>query len=114
MANARFLTLSVGLAAALTASKAPAQGHGHPPSAGAKPSADSAEMGEMADHAMMGGAMDMNMMKHMELTPSRTPTAGDSARARQIATGLKRAIGRYRDTVAAVADGYRLFAPQVK
>jgi hypothetical protein len=113
MANARFLILSVGLAAVLTASKSAAQGHVHPTA----PAGDTSQMSDMADHAMgssMAGSMDMNMMKHMALTPSRPATHADSARARQIATDLKRAIAKYADTAAAVADGYKMFAPNIK
>jgi hypothetical protein len=117
MANARFLILSVGLAAVLTASKNTAEGQVHPQVPASVPSADSGAMSDMADHAMgssMAGSMDMNMMKHMALTPSRAATPADSARARQIATDLKRAIAKYADTTAAVADGYKMFAPNVK
>jgi hypothetical protein len=74
---------------------------------------DSAQMAGMADHAMSTSA-DVNMMKHMALTPSRPATSADSARARQIASDLKRAIAKYADTAAAVADGYKMVAPNVK
>lgn len=74
---------------------------------------DSMQMSGMADHAM-SGAMDENMMKHMLLSPPRAPTHADSVRAMQVAMELKRAISRYQDTAAAVADGYRMFAPAVK
>jgi len=50
----------------------------------------------------------------MVMPPVRAPTPGDSARAARIATELRRAILEYRDTTAAVADGYRMFAPQIK
>jgi hypothetical protein len=70
-------------------------------------------MADMADHAM-SGPMDENMMKHMRLTPLRTPTHDDSVRATKVAAELKRAIAKYQDTAAAVADGYRMFLPEVK
>ena len=70
-------------------------------------------MAGMADHAM-NGPMDMNMMKHMELSPSRPPTHADSVRASAVAAELKRAIAKYADTAAAVADGYKMFLPNVK
>lgn len=114
MANASFLILGVGLAVSLNASSARAQGHVHPTP---PPMTDSARMSDMADHAMdhsMSGSMDANMMKHMALTPSRPATSADSVRARQIATDLKRAIAKYADTAAAVKDGYKMFAPNVK
>ena len=51
---------------------------------------------------------------HMEMTPLRKPAPGDSARAAAIAAELRAAIVKYRDTATAVADGYRMFAPQIK
>jgi hypothetical protein len=114
MTKGRFLTLSAGLAAILTASKSSAQGHVHP--IATPPVVDSGPMSNMADHAMGSsmGATDVNMMKHMALTPTRPATSADSARARQIAADLKRAIAKYADTAAAVADGYKMFAPNIK
>jgi len=74
---------------------------------------DSAHMAGMADHAM-SGPMDANMMKHMELSPSRPRNHADSVRATNVASQLKRAIAKYQDTAAAVADGYKMFLPGVK
>jgi hypothetical protein len=73
----------------------------------------SAQMTGMADH-VMSGPMDANMMKHMQLTPPRAPTHEDSLRATRVATELRQAIAKYRDTAVAVADGYQLFLPNVK
>jgi hypothetical protein len=70
-------------------------------------------MADIADHAM-SGPMDENMMKHMRLTPLRTPTHDDSVRATKVAADLKRAIAKYQDTAVAVADGYKMFLPEVK
>ena len=108
-------TAALGARRLLTASQGAAQGHVHPGGAAAG-TGDTSQMSDMADHAMDGhaGSMDDNMMKHMALTPSRPATPADSARARQIATDLKRAIAKYDDTTAAVADGYKMFAPNVK
>jgi hypothetical protein len=58
--------------------------------------------------------MDQNMMKHMQLTPERPPTHADSVRAQTIAEELKRAIAKYQDTATAIADGYKMFLPNVK
>lgn len=74
---------------------------------------DSARMTGMADHAM-SGSMDENMMKHMELSPPRPATHADSVRGMKLAGELKQAIAKYADTAAAVADGYRMFLPNVK
>jgi hypothetical protein len=75
--------------------------------------ADSAQMAGMADHAM-SGPMDENMMKHMELSPARIPTHDDTVRAVRVASELRQAIAKYQDTAVAVADGYRMFLPNVK
>jgi hypothetical protein len=114
MDKRRITTLTL-VAACLTAAatRLPGQsGHVHP-QAGAKPVADSAKMAGMADHAM-SGPMDENMMKHMQLTPTRTATHDDSVRATKIVAELKQAIAKYQDTTAAVADGYKMFLPDVK
>ena len=55
-----------------------------------------------------------NSALHLEMTPLRAPAPGDSARAAAVAAELRRAIGKYRDTTAAVADGFRMFAPQIR
>jgi hypothetical protein len=77
---------------------------------------DSTRMAGMADHAMsdMRSSMDENMMRHMELTPMRTPTHADSVRATKITAELQHAIAKYQDTATAVADGYKMFLPNVK
>jgi hypothetical protein len=79
----------------------------------ARPQNDSAQMAGKADHAM-SGPMDENMMKHMELTPLRTPTHEDTVRAMKIAAALRQAIEKYQDTAVARADGYKMFLPNVK
>jgi hypothetical protein len=71
------------------------------------------QMAGMADHAM-SGPMDENMMKHMELTPMRAPTHADTVKANKVVADLRRAIAKYGDTTAAVADGYKMFAPNIK
>ena len=110
MTKTRFLTLALGLTSLTSVTSAAS-------AAAQKPGSDSARMADMADHAMsrtMSGAMDVNMMKHMELTPTRPATHADSVKARQLAAELKRAIAKYQDTSVAVADGYRMFLPNVK
>ena len=59
-------------------------------------------------------AVPDNAALHMEMSPTRAATAADSARAATIARELRAAIMKYRDTSAAVADGYRMFMPKVK
>ena len=51
---------------------------------------------------------------HMEMSPARSTQPGDSAKAANVATELRAALAQYRDTAAAVADGYKMFLPNVK
>lgn len=55
-----------------------------------------------------------NSALHMEMSPTRPASAADSARAATVARELRTALLKYRDTSAAVADGYRMFMPKVK
>lgn len=64
--------------------------------------------------AAMSGPMSREARLHMLLTPERRATAADSARARAIAAQLRTALRKYADTAAAVADGYRMFMPNIK
>ena len=73
---------------------------------------DSSAVGQV-DAAMSGHATG-NMALHMDMTPLRPTAPGDSARAANIVRTLRAAITKYQDPSAAVKDGYRLFAPQVK
>jgi hypothetical protein len=58
--------------------------------------------------------VDDNVKLHMEMTPTIRATSPDSARAAKVAGTLRAALMQYRDTAAAVADGYRMFLPGVK
>ena len=57
---------------------------------------------------------DMNMRFHMEMTPTRPATREDSIKADRVLAELRESISKYRDTTAAVADGYKMFMPKVK
>jgi hypothetical protein len=84
--------------------------HAHDMSA---PAADSVHMANAADAAMsmpMSGAEAL----HLEMSPVRAATHDDSARATAIVRQLRTVLAKYADTAMAVADGYRLFAPQMK
>lgn len=59
--------------------------------------------------------MDMRAMaEHMETTPYRPVTVADSIRASTVVTELRQAIAKYRDVRVAEADGFRMFARQIK
>jgi hypothetical protein len=64
--------------------------------------------------AGMSDADKAAMAAHMITTPMRAPTAAESARAERIASELKAAIVKYRDVRVAEADGFQMFAPQLK
>jgi hypothetical protein len=64
-----------------------------------------------AEHAMSGS---LDMTGHLELTPRRAATAADTARGAAILAALRPTLERYRDVRAAEADGFRMFAPQIK
>jgi hypothetical protein len=49
---------------------------------------------------------------HLDLTPVRKAAPGDAARAARVAAELRRGIAKYKDVSVAVADGFRMFAPQ--
>jgi hypothetical protein len=70
------------------------------------------------DHAAaeraMTAAPDSIGRLHMEMTPLRKATKADSAKALAVVRELRAAIAKYADTTAAVRDGFKLFAPQMK
>jgi hypothetical protein len=68
-----------------------------------------------ADESMGGHHHnDMNSRFHMELTPTRPATRDDSLQAQRVLDELRQSIAKYADTSAAVADGYKMFMPNVK
>jgi hypothetical protein len=67
-----------------------------------------------AHHMMDGHAAASNASLHVEMTPVWRATPEDSARAAHVARTLRSALEKYRDTTAAVADGYRMFLPKLK
>jgi len=54
------------------------------------------------------------MAKHMAYTSSRPLTVADSIRAARVVNELRQAIAKYRDVKLAEADGFKMFAPQIK
>jgi hypothetical protein len=68
----------------------------------------------MPTHDANRSVSEGNEALHMLMTPTRPAAPGDSARAAAIAATLRASIAKYADTTAAVADGYRMFAPQIR
>jgi hypothetical protein len=71
--------------------------------------AAAAANGAMSDHDMQG----MNMSAHMHMTDLRAANAADEKRAADILEQLRPAIEKYKDYHVALADGYRIFGPNV-
>ncbi len=57
------------------------------------------------DHEPMGA--------HMRMTELRKPQPGDAARAQQVVDEVRPALEKYRDYKVALAEGYRIFLPNV-
>jgi hypothetical protein len=72
---------------------------------------------DMAGMDMSGGSDDWKMTamaKHMAYSSPRPLTAGDSVKAAYVIKELRQAIAKYQDVSVAEADGYKMFAPQIK
>jgi hypothetical protein len=82
------------------------------------PSLRSGQAAAQHDHAAAERAMaalpDSIGRLHMEMTPLRKATKTDSIKALSVANELRAAIAKYADTAAAVRDGFKQFAPQMK
>lgn len=105
--------LAALLLAAATSLPLAAQHEGHTHGEQQSDSAMSAMPG-MNAAAEQSMSEDMHMNPHMRMTATRPPTAADSARARALVDTLRRALAKYRDVKVAEADGFAMFAPQVK
>lgn len=68
-------------------------------------------------HAPADGSMSAAAHKHagdhMKMTAPRRPNPGDRERADAVAEAARRAIARYKNYRAALADGYRILQPGV-
>jgi hypothetical protein len=66
----------------------------------------------------MGGPSDdwkmARMSMHMAYSSPRSMMAADSAKAAGVINELRQAIAKYQDVSVAEADGYKMFAPQIK
>lgn len=56
----------------------------------------------------------MKMGNHMQMSLQAKPQPGDEARAKEIVAAARRVVERYADVDAALADGYKPFAPSGK
>src|SRR5438270_5871508 len=83
---------------------------------------DTAATASTSSHDMAG--MDMSgtnadwkmtaMAKHIAYSSPRPLTAADSIRSALVISKLRQAIAKYQDVKVAEADGYKMFAPQIR
>jgi hypothetical protein len=55
----------------------------------------------------------MDMGPHMKMTMLRDPKPGDAARAAQVVEGARKIAEKYQDYKTALADGFKIFLPNV-
>ena len=80
------------------------------------PSSDSHEMSATGDDASAMHAMEhrhMNMGPHMKMTELRPLKPGDKEKADRVVQAARAAAEKYKDYKTALADGYRIFLPNV-
>ncbi|MFZ0760439.1 MAG: hypothetical protein WAM69_10855 [Candidatus Sulfotelmatobacter sp.] len=68
------------------------------------------DAGMSAMHSMEG---HMHMGPHMKMTALRPPKPGDAERAQQVVEAARRASGKYIDYHVALADGFKIFHPEI-
>jgi hypothetical protein len=64
-------------------------------------------------HAMHSMEGHMDMGPHMTMTALRQAKPGDADRARQVADAARKASEKYTDYHAALADGFKIFHPEI-
>jgi hypothetical protein len=64
-------------------------------------------------HAMHSMEGHMDMGPHMKMTALRPPRPGDAARAEQVVETARKASEKYLDYHVALADGYKIFHPEI-
>ena len=72
---------------------------------------------DMAGMEMSGDNDDWKMAamaRHMAYSSERPLSAADSVRSAGVINELRQAIAKYQDVKVAEADGYKMFAPQIK
>src|ERR1700674_5196740 len=68
---------------------------------------------ETSAHVMNSMEGHMDMGPHMKMTALRSSKPGDAARAQQVADEARKAAEKYIDSHAALADGYKIFHPEL-
>jgi hypothetical protein len=65
-------------------------------------------------HAMHSMEGHMDMGPHMKMTALRSAKPGDAARAKEVAESARKASEKYTDYHVALADGYKIFHPELR
>lgn len=106
-------TIAVAFIAGVSGQLYAQHSHDHPDTTATHASRSAAD--SMAGMAGMGDDWKMAAMsKHMAYSSTRPLTIQDSIRSAHVISELRQAIVKYRDVKAAEADGYRMFAPEIK
>jgi hypothetical protein len=64
-------------------------------------------------HVMNSMEGHLDMGPHMKMTALHAPKPGDAARAQQVAEEARKASEKYTDYHTALAEGYKIFLPEV-
>jgi len=80
---------------------------------GAEKDGDKDADSDASAHVMHSMEGHMDMGPHMKMTARRPPKPGDAARAQQVAEEARKASEKYIDYHAALADGFKIFHPEV-
>ena len=68
---------------------------------------------DASTHVMSSMEGHMDMGPHMKMTALRAPKPGDAARAQAVVEAARKAAGKYTDYHTALADGFKIFHPEV-
>ena len=115
MRRAATLLLVVGSTGRLQAQSGSSHRHDPRPASpvrdGRPPAGEGADPAHAVHEAMSGS---MHADPHLRLTPPRTASAADSARAAAIVAKARVALERFKDVRVAEREGYQMFAPNIK
>ncbi len=71
------------------------------------------EDNEASAHVMKSMEGHMDMGPHMKMTALRPAKTGDAQRAKEVAEAARRAAEKYTDYHTALADGFKIFLPNI-
>jgi len=80
---------------------------------GADKDSDNSKDGDASLHAMHSMEGHMDMGPHMKMTALRPARPGDAERAQMVVDAARKASSEYLDYHVALADGFRIFHPEI-